>query len=200
MTGLLKKRWLLFAISCALLAPTAEAQARGGQYAFDGGTAYQQLQVKRALATSHFDWDLVPRATVHIKPGLDSSYATPGHVYLDANLLNAGMFSWGVVQHEYAHLVDFALFDDALRSSLLGPLGATSWWGGAHGERGGERFASTLAWSYWPVSANVMKPQQAGDESSAMAPRAFRAFLKRTLVARGVAGAERLPVTLPKRR
>ena len=31
----------------------------------------------------------------------------PGQIWLDASLLDSGRFSWGVVQHEYAHQVDF---------------------------------------------------------------------------------------------
>jgi hypothetical protein len=191
----LKRIWILGIVLCALVVP-ATANAKGGQFTFDGGNTFQRTQVAKALNVSRFDWNLVPPATVHIKKGIDS-YALPGNIYLNADLLNAGMFSWGVVQHEYAHLLDFALFDEETRTSLLPRLGAPEWWTGErHESRGVERFASTLAWAYWPVEDNAMKPQYPGDESSAMKPLAFRTMLKKLLVTRGVTGAERLPLTL----
>lgn len=196
MTKKLKRVWLLGLVAVSLLAP-AEALAKGGQFVFEGGNAFQRTQVSKALSVSRFDWNLVPLSTVHIKKGIDS-YALPGHIYLNADLLNAGMFSWGVIQHEYAHLLDFALLDEPARTSLLPRLGATDWWlGEYHDERGVERFASTLAWAYWPVPDNAMKPQRPGDESSAMKPLAFRTMLKKLLIARGVKGAEHLPLALP---
>src|SRR5439155_15995565 len=107
--------------------------------------------------------------------------ATPGNIWLDANLLDAGVFSWGTIQHEYAHEVDFFLLDDAKRQLLLGTLGGKDWCysvlGLAHAQYGCERFASTLAWAYWPSSVNSMKPTSAADESAAMAPSKFRALL-----------------------
>jgi hypothetical protein len=105
----------------------------------------------------------------------------PGTIWLDANLLDAGTFSWGVVQHEYAHQVDYALFDDAIRAHLLAVLGGGAWCYDtellSHGDYGCERFASTLAWSYWPSPNNCLEPEQRGDESSVLPPRRFRALL-----------------------
>ena len=56
-----------------------------------------------------------------------SSEAVPGKIFLDPGLLDSGEFAWGVVQHEYAHLVDFALLNDATRARLDGALGGSVW-------------------------------------------------------------------------
>lgn len=166
-------------VSCVVaLAVAGSAAAAGGNYVFDSGSAQEQAQVREALDVSSFDWSLVPaQIVVHIAHGSDS-YAMPGQIWLDADLLDSGEFSWGVVQHEYAHQVDFFLLDDAKRALLQSTLGAASWCGsGAHGSQGCERFASTLAWSYWQSPENSMQPQSPHDESSAMAPASFRSLL-----------------------
>jgi hypothetical protein len=140
--------------------------------------------VRAALDASSFDWSLVPaQITIHIHPGAGSE-ATRGAIWLDGNLLNAGSFSWGVVQHEYAHQVDYFLFDDARRAELLSALGGANWCDdsvGTHASHGCERFASTLAWAYWPDQGNCMRPQSPTDESAAMAPTQFRAMLGRMI-------------------
>lgn len=169
----------------ALAGFAAPAGAAGGSYVFDGGTAAQQATVRSALRASLFPWSIVPRTiTIHIVDGGDS-YAMPGEVWLDGDLLRAGRFSWGVVQHEYAHQVDFFLLDRAMRAWLLGELNGKAWCtevpGLAHGDYGCERFASTLAWAYWPSSENAMAPSVAGDESGAVAPARFRALLAELL-------------------
>jgi hypothetical protein len=154
------------------------ALASGGNYAFDGGTRGEQAQVRAALEVSSFNWSLVPgQVTIHI--GRDSfSRAAPGAIWLDAGLLDSGRFAWGVVQHEYAHQVDFALLTDPMRAQLHQLLHGTSWWGGeGHSELDCERFANALAWAYWPSPDNVMKPQSANDEGGQVAPAAFRAAL-----------------------
>jgi hypothetical protein len=160
---------------------------RRGNYVCDGGTVAQRAQVRKALNASAFPWGVVTKeVTIHISPGHDSE-ATPGEIWLDASLLDSGQFAWGVVQHEYAHQVDFSLFDDGIRSRLLAKVGGSSWWslaGSSHAEAGAERFASTLAWAYWPSPSNSMKPQSKRDESAAMAPAAFR-----QLIAQVVPGA-----------
>jgi hypothetical protein len=164
---------------CAMSAPS-QALGSSGRYAFDGGTRAQQRQVERALAVSDFDWDVVPRVVIHIESSADS-YASPGHIWLDADLLAAGAFAWGVVQHEFAHQVDFLLLSDTDRDVLLRALGGETWCssdpGFRHGELGCERFASTLAWSYWPSAENCMRPEEPGDESAALPPSQFRALL-----------------------
>jgi hypothetical protein len=169
------------AAAAGALSFPALAQAVGGSYAFDGGTTRQQRQVVRALEVSEFHWDAVPAPVViHIERGAESR-ATPGHIWLDADLLQAGAFAWGVVQHEYAHQVDFALFDDADRAMLLRKLGGQTWCSEdprlEHEDLGCERFASTLAWAYWPSPENCMKPEGPRDESAALPPAAFRALV-----------------------
>jgi hypothetical protein len=175
------RRFILFPLVLCALSTAGPALAGGGNYVFAGGTPKQQAQVRSALDASAFDWNLVPvQITVHIAPGVTSE-ATTGNIWLDANLLNAGSFSWGVIQHEYAHQVDFFLLDDAKRSFLEQALGGKDWCYGVpglpHAQYGCERFASTLAWAYWPSSDNSMMPTSAKDESAAMAPAKFRALL-----------------------
>jgi hypothetical protein len=176
-------RLVLSAFAAALLAlglGAVEARAAGGNYVCDGGTVAQRAQVRKALNASAFPRGVVTKqVTIHIGPA-HVSEATPGEIWLDAVLLDSGKFAWGVVQHEYAHQVDFTLFDDALRGRLLPRLGGSSWWslpGLSHSNLGSERFASTLAWTYWPSSSNSMKPQSKLDESAAMAPAAFRQLI-----------------------
>jgi hypothetical protein len=172
---------LAFLCAFVALALPAWASAGGGHYTLVGGTKAERQTVFSALEASSFDWSLVKtRITIEIVRGIDSQ-ALPGRIWLDADLLDAGTFSWGVVQHEYAHQVDYALLDDALRGRLLPLLGGSTWCYTTaalpHGEYGCERFASTLAWSYWPSPDNCLKPAWTGDESSALPPRRFRALL-----------------------
>ncbi len=137
----------------AALAFSGVAHASGGNYVFDGGTPKKQAQVRAALNVSAFNWSLVPaQITIHIAPDLATSDATPGEIWLDSALLDAGVFSWGVVQHEYAHEVDFFLLDEAKRATLAPLIGGKACWQTAgthyvHGQLTCERFASTLAWS-----------------------------------------------------
>jgi hypothetical protein len=135
----------------AIHAPTAAAI--DGSYTIDGGTPGERAQIHLALRASQFDWGVLPPVVVHIVRGGVVSHAAPGEVVLDADLLDAGSFSWGVVQHEFAHEVDFLLLDDADRAQLIALLGGSSWWLTAC-----ERFADELAWAYWPAAANVMQP------------------------------------------
>jgi hypothetical protein len=168
---------LLITLTAALvLAPAA--LAKGGNYAFDGGTRAEQAQVKAALDASSFDFSIVPGpVAVHIAKGLETE-ATPGNVYLDANLLDAGRFAWGVVQHEYAHQVDFSVLTDADRAQLQAALAATAWCSGApHARLGCERFADLVSWAYWQSGDNCLKPASASDEGGQMAPAAFRTLL-----------------------
>ncbi len=165
----------------ATLAVAAPAQAGGGDYAFDGGTARERGQVRAALQASSFDWGLVPvRVTIHIARGT-GSFSRPGHIWLDADLLGTGRFAWAVVQDEYAHQVDFFLLDADMRSRLTADLGAAAWCYGVpglrHDQYGCERFASTLVWAYWPSKHNVYRPRSSRDESAAMAPARFRALM-----------------------
>lgn len=168
----------------ALFAPSAFAG--GGSYTFSGGTASERATVTQALDVSSFNWSVVGHTVnIQIARGI-SSEATPGTVWLDADLLDSGTFSWGVVQHEYAHQVDFFVLNDAQRTVLTGALGGVSWWptGTApipHSDMTGERFASTLAWAYWSSSDNAMKPASINDESGHVPPAQFRALLQQLL-------------------
>ena len=175
------KRLLLPLLLALALAPAA--QAAGGRYVFDGGTRAERGQVTAALNASSFNWSLIPgQIVVHIG-GDTSPHAVAGQIYLDAGLLDTGRFSWGVVQHEYAHQVDFGLLTDSMRAALQPQLQASIWWGSLsqHAELGCERFADELAWAYWQSPDNVMKPSSATDEGGQLAPAAFRAAVATAL-------------------
>jgi hypothetical protein len=177
-----------------LLGAAFPAYARAGQpaVAFDGGTPAQHATVRAAFAASSFPWEIVPqRVAIHVRAGV-VPHATPGEIWLDSHLLDAGRFSWAVVQHEFAHQVDFFLLDDAKRASFTARLGGNGWWAArglafapdgtvAHGDLTAERFASTLTWAYWPSPANVLRPESPNDESAALPPAAFRALLASVL-------------------
>lgn len=163
-------------LSLAVPVP-GNARPTGG-YLFDGGTRAEHGTVTAALNASTFDWSRVPGPiTIHIVRG-GPSRAIPHEIWLDADLLDAGRFSWGTVQHEYAHQVDFLLLDDEQRATLLHELGGKDWCydvpGLRHEQYGCERFASTLAWSFWPSPTNSLRPAGPQDESGAMAPAKFR--------------------------
>lgn len=180
----MRRRRLLAALVVVLASP-GTAAAAGGNYVFDGGTARERLEVRRALNVSSFPWSVVPQqVVVHVARGI-ANRATPGHIWLDADLLDGDPFGWAVVQDEYAHQVDFFLLDDAGRALLSAQLGGADWCYGVpglpHSAYGCERFASTLVWAYWPSAKNAYRPRSARDESAAMAPRPFRALLGRLL-------------------
>ena len=187
---------LVAAVLAALLVP-AVASARGGSYVFEGGTPRQQAKVRVALEASSFDWDIVDHTVViHLRKGAETS-AKRGEIWIDTDLLSSGVFAWGPIQHEYAHQVDFFLLADADRVRLNRVLGGRTWFpdggvaafrrGADHAEFGAERFASTLAWAYWQVPENSLKPTSAKDESAAMEPSRFRQLLERILGARNPA-------------
>lgn len=174
------RRLLALVVAALFLAP-ATALAAGGNYGFDGGTPRQQAQVRAALETSSFDFRIVPqRVTVHVG-AYGVSHSTPGHVWLDGGLLDAGQFAWPTVMDEFAHQVDFFVLDAPRRALIQQRLGGSAWCyevaGLAHGAYGCERFSSMLAWAYWPSKDNAYRPTSAGDESAAMAAAEFRALL-----------------------
>jgi hypothetical protein len=169
----------------AALALAGNAQAAGGDYLVDGGTAKQRAQVKAALNASAFNWSLVPvKIEIHVAP-VGESKAVPGEIWIDNQLLNSGRFAWGVVQHEYAHQVEFYLLNSTTRSQLAKLLGGKAWcWETVelkHSEYGCERFASTLAWAYWPSTDSAMRPDSKSSESAAMAPAKFRSLMAQLL-------------------
>lgn len=175
---MLKRLLLQVSLAAAALAIAPAALASGGNYVFDGGSKAQQGQVVAALNASAFPWGVVPGpVVVHIQRDVASS-AAPNQIWLDANLLDAGRFAWGVVQHEYAHQVDFALLSDATRAQLHSLLGGSAWWGAeGHSTLDCERFADLVAWAYWTSPDNVLKPSSAQDEGGQVAPAAFRTAL-----------------------
>ncbi|MGZ4415357.1 MAG: hypothetical protein ACXVRZ_13445 [Gaiellaceae bacterium] len=172
----------LLVVFSAALGLSGPALATGGNYVFDGGTPAEQATVRAALNASSFDWSLVPgQVTIHIQRGIAVSESVPGQTWLDANLLDSGTFSWGVVQMEYAQQVQFRLLDDQQRAGLVTALHAKDWCyevpGTSVKDNACERFAAALAWAYWPSPKNCMKPAGADDASAAMAPAAFRALV-----------------------
>jgi hypothetical protein len=176
---------ILLVTGAAALALSGNAHAAGGNYVVDGGTSKQRAQVKAALDASAFNWSIVPaKIKIHVAP-VGVSRATPGQIWIDSRLLDSGRFAWGIVQHEYAHQVDFLLFDAPTRMRLNRLLGGKAWcWqtaGLKHEEYGCERFASTLAWAYWPASDSAMRPQSKHSESAAMSPARFRGLMAQIL-------------------
>lgn len=191
---------LRFMLVLAALALPGQALASGGNYVFDGGSAKERATVRGALEASSFDWGLVPGpVTIHVAR-VGTSYATPGHIWLDAELLASGRFSWGIVQHEYAHQVDFLLLGADGRRQLQSRLGGRAYCGEtpgvAHGDNTCERFASVLAWAYWPSKDNALRPASASDEAAAMPAAAFRALLS-TLVSPPIAVSRSANVSAP---
>jgi hypothetical protein len=176
---------LILASIAAAFSVAGQAQAAGGNYIFEGASARQQGQVKAALNASTFNWNLVPALiTIHVAPGT-GTYAQPGHIYLDADLLTADRFAWASIQDEYAHQVDFFLFNAEQRQRLNLALGGGDWCYGVaglgHAQYGCERFASMLVWSFWQSKDNSYRPASLKDESAAMAPAKFRKFLAQIL-------------------
>jgi hypothetical protein len=173
-----KRLLLQLSLAALALVVVPAAFASGGNYVFDGGTKAEQTQVTSALNASAFPWSIVPGPVViHIQRGIESA-ATPNQIALDADLLDSGRFSWGVVQHEYAHQVDFALLTPATRAQLHTILGGTAWSGAeGHSSLDAERFADLVSWAYWGSADNVMKPLSAQDEGGQVTPAVFRAAL-----------------------
>jgi hypothetical protein len=182
--------WLAV-VACALWCP-ATAPASVGPVVFDGGSPAEQTQVINALQASSFDWRVLPEPiTVHVGSFAAGGFATPGAVFLDSGLLDSGEFSWGTVQHEFAHEVDFLLLHKEDHTELEAALHAKDWCyevpGLSHADQGCERFASELSWAYWPSSENAMSPSDiGGGESTGMPPAAFRALLAELLDTPGV--------------
>lgn len=184
-------------LGCSIVVALAFAsacRAGGGNYVFAGGTPAEQAQVRAALDASSFAWSLVPnQVKIHIARGLPLSYSTPGQIWLDASLLDAGTFSWGVVQMEYGQQVQYALLDQTLRAQLTAELGARQWCYEStslpRGNNGCERFSAMLAWAYWPSAQNSMRPNGRGDWSATMNAADFRALLARLIGAPDPFGA-----------
>jgi hypothetical protein len=177
----MRRTLLTLLVTICFFAFAQSALAAGGSFAFVGGTPKEQATAHAALNASSFNWSLIPSTiTINIGPYGDS-YSTYGQVFLDASLLDSGRFAWGVVQHELGHQVDFFLFDDAKRAQLLQLLGGKDWCysisGLQHSDYGCERFASELAWAYWPSPDNSMKPTSSNSEAGFVPVAQFRAVL-----------------------
>ena len=177
----MRRALLTLLVAACLGAFAPSALAAGGSFNLIGGTASEQATVRAAISASSFDWNVLPR-TINIHIGaVGDSYSTYGDVYVDASLLDSGRWAWGVVQHELAHQVDFFLFDDSKRATMLQLLGGKDWCysiqGLKHSDYGCERFASELAWAYWPSPDNSMRPTAPGDEAGFMPVAQFRALL-----------------------
>ncbi|HUH15686.1 MAG TPA: hypothetical protein VML35_07365 [Gaiellaceae bacterium] len=173
-------RRLAATVAAALVLP-ASALAAGGDYVFENATPAERSTVRAALNASSFDWGIVPKqVTIHVGP-YGTSHATPGHIWLDRGLLKAGRFAWATVMDEYAHQVDFFVLDPERRALLQQRLGGAAWCyelpGVGHTANGCERFASMIAWAYWPVKENSYRPESASDESAAMPALQFRLLL-----------------------
>ena len=171
-------------LAVALPRPAARAEPVGAGYSFDGGTARERSTVRAALAASAFEWRLLPgHVTIHIARQV-GCHASEGHIWLDSRMLARGVSAWGVVQHEYAHQVDYFLLDDAARARLGGLLGTKTWWPGRrylrHDRYGSERFASTLAYAYWPSPRNSLI-RYARTEVVSIPPAQFRRVLSEVL-------------------
>lgn len=182
----------ILAVMVAALIFAGTAAAKGGSFAFDGGTPFEQQQVTQALAVSSFDFSQVTQAiTVHIVPstdphlagGTEAGYSTPGDVWLSTYWLEFGQLGWGIVQHEFAHEIDYYVLTDAQRADLLkhlDPSGSTTSWcdhAALYEARPCEWFASELAYAFWPSDANIQAPNYTGNLSGHMTPTAFRAEL-----------------------
>jgi hypothetical protein len=155
----------------------------GGNYVFNGGSEAARNQVRAALDASSFDWGVV-RDTVTIRiVNCGCTGARPGLIVLDEQLLAAApygrAYTWGLVQHEYAHQVWDLGLDDYTRALLRERLGATDLCyeqpGVPHDDHACERFAATLAWAYWPAAGN---PER---EGRAMGGPRFRRLLAHLL-------------------
>lgn len=173
-------RRLAATVTAALVLP-ATALGGGGDYVFDGATRAERATVRAALEASSFDWGIVKQqVTIHVG-SYGTSRATPGHIWLDRNLVAAGRFSWPTIMDEYAHQVDFFVLDPTHRSLLQQRLGASAWCyevaSLAHSAYGCERFSSMLAWAYWPARDSSYRPRDAASETAAMPAAEFRRLL-----------------------
>ena len=176
----------------AALCLAGGAQAAGGNYVFVGGSDEAREQVRAALEASRFDWDLVPQQVTIQISRCGCAGARPGLIVLDEDVLVRSPFgaryAWGIVQHEYAHQLDFLLFGHRERWAIRRVLGGKDWCyerrGVAHDDHGCERFATMVAWSHWRSPDNLQGPGWASRPP--VRPAAFRRLVN-GLVARAAA-------------
>jgi hypothetical protein len=156
----------------------------GGHYAFVGGSDAARAAVHSVLDASRFDWDLVEEEITIRITDCGCAGANPGEIILDEEGLTNPRFgpkyAWGIVQHEYAHQVDFFLLDARDRRRVRQWLGGSDWCHEDpdvdHDDHDCERFASSLAWAYWPrYRRNIMAVH------TAVTAAEFRELLPRLL-------------------
>ena len=174
----------------AALALPARPAARGGHYAFDGGTpASRPRCASRSRSAASTGTSCPTTVTIHLHRG-SGSYATPGAIWIDTELARLRHVRVGPdparvrppgrllpSRRRTAQRAERR----ARRARLVGEPGRRRLHGPDHASLGAERFASTLAWSYWQSPANSLTPTSKKDESAAMAPASFRALLARVL-------------------
>lgn len=174
----------------ASLALAGTAQAAGGDYVIEGGSAEAQSTVRAALEASRFDFDRVP-AQIKIRIArCGCAGARPGTIVLDEEVVLdtsfGAKYSWGLIQHEYAHQVDYFLFQDDDRAALRRVLGSKDWCYEvgtlAHDDHGCERFADVFSWAFWPNRRNVLRSDAKGFAAGVTA-RGARDIVNRLLAA-----------------
>lgn len=179
-------RFLAFLLGFFIAAGGAvagEAWAAGGRYLVYGGTAEQQGQVRFALEVSTFDWGIVGKPVViHITPG-GGVFATRGHIWIPASVVDGSPKSWLEIQGEYAHQVDFFVLSDPVRRKFQALLGGSAWWYTSSlrppEEYTSERFASLLAWAYWPGPQKSLPMRWKSGDSLAVLAARFRALMQK---------------------
>ena len=135
---------------------------------FSGGSDTARAEVVAALDASAFDWSVIGRSVAVQILDCGCSGSRPGVVVLDAAMLSSSpygrAYTWGIVQHEFAHQVWSYALDDVRRSELQEVLGGADLCyeqpGVPHDAHACELFASTLGWAYWPVRGNPMQGEK----------------------------------------
>jgi hypothetical protein len=177
---------LIALLASLVLAGTA--QAAGGDYVIQGGSAEAQQTVRDALDASRFDFNRVPaQITIQIVH-CGCAGARPGTIVLDEDVvLDTSLgdeYAWGLIQHEYAHQVDYFLFQRADRRTVRNTLGGRDWCyevaGLQHDDHGCERFADVFSWAFWPTQENILR-SDAREFAPNMTARNARAFINRLL-------------------
>jgi hypothetical protein len=173
----------------ASLALAGTAQAADGNYVLEGGSPEAQETVRAAVEASRFDFDSIPtQITIRIS-SCGCAGARPGLIVLDGAVVTdtslGDRYSWGVIQNEFAHQVDFSLFDDADRAAMRGLVGGKDWCyeraGLLHDQHGCERFSDVFTWAFWPTKQNIFRAH-----AKALAPqmtaKELRGFINGLLV------------------
>jgi hypothetical protein len=172
----------------ASLALAGTAQAAGGNYVIQGGSPEAQATVQSALDASWFDFSRVPQQITIRITHCGCAGAKPGVVILDEDVVldttYGAKYAWGLIQHEYAHQIDYTLFQNSDRATVRKLLGGEDWCyetaGLSHDEHGCERFAEVFTWAFWPSRHNVQR-EDAHDVAPRMKAKRFRAIVNRLL-------------------